>query len=107
MAVLRVCYKSGVRFDEAYYMSKHLPLAGGIMGPHGVTSIEVVRLGPNPDGSQPPYQVMFTAHFTSTTALQSAMADPRMPQILGDIPNYHDGMPDLMVGELVALPPPA
>ena len=107
MTVLRVGYKSGVRFDEAYYLSKHLALVGGIMGPHGITSVEVVKVGPNPDGSAPPYQVMFSAYFKSTAALQSALADPRMSEVLGDIPNYYDGMPDLMAGEVVALPTPA
>jgi uncharacterized protein (TIGR02118 family) len=104
MAVLRVGYKSGVRFDEAYYLSKHLALAGGIMGPHGITSVEVAKFAPNPDGSLPPYQLMFTAHFTSAAALQSAMTDPRMSEILADIPNYYDGAPDLMTGDVVALP---
>jgi uncharacterized protein (TIGR02118 family) len=107
MAVLRVCYKTGVRFDEGYYVSKHLPLAGSIMGPHGITSIEMLKVGPNPDGSTPPYQVMFSAYFKSAAALQSAMADPRMAEILGDIPKYYDGMPDLMLGDVVALPAPA
>jgi uncharacterized protein (TIGR02118 family) len=66
-----------------------------------------VKLGLNPDGSAPPYQAMFSAYFESAAALQSAMADPRMREILGDIPNYYDGMPDLMVGTVVALPTPA
>jgi len=104
MTVLRVCYKSGVRFDESYYLSKHLPLAGSIMGPHGIKSVEVVKIGPNPDGSKPPYQVMFSAYFESSAALQKAMADPRMPEILGDIKHYHDGAPDMVIGDVVALP---
>ena len=104
MTILRVCYKSGVRFDEAYYLSKHLPLAGSIMAPYLAKAPEIVKFGPGPDGSTPPYQVMFSAYFESSAALQKAMADPRMPEILGDIPNYHDAAPDLLVGEVVALP---
>jgi uncharacterized protein (TIGR02118 family) len=107
MTVLRVCYKSGVQFDEAYYLAKHLPLASRIMGPHGITNVEIVRVGPNADGSAPSYQLMFSAYFNSATALQNAMADPRMVEILGDIPNYYGGMPDLMAGEVVSFAPPA
>lgn len=33
MTVLRVCYKHGVRFDESYYFSKHLPVAGNHLSP--------------------------------------------------------------------------
>ncbi len=104
MTVLRVCYKSGVRFDEGYYLSKHLPLAASIMGQYLVRSPEIVKFGPNPDGSNPPYQVMFSAYFESSAALEKSMADPRMPEILGDIRNYHDGAPDLLIGDVVALP---
>ena len=107
MNVLRVCYKAGVRFDHGYYQKTHLPLAGSIMGPHGVTSVEVAKFAPNPDGSQPPYQVMFSAYFESAAALQNAMQSPRMPEVLGDIQHYYDGMPDVLIGEVVALPSPA
>jgi uncharacterized protein (TIGR02118 family) len=107
MTVLRVCYKSGVRFDESYYLSKHLPLAGSIMGQYLVRNPEIVKFGPNPDGSTPPYQVMFSVYFESSATLHKAMADPRMPEILGDIKNYYDAAPDLLVGEVVALPSPA
>jgi uncharacterized protein (TIGR02118 family) len=104
MTVLRVCYKSGVRFDHAYYTSKHLPLASSIMGPHGVTRVEIVKIGPNADGAPPPYQVMFSAYFDSAAALQNAMQSARMPEVLGDIQNYYDGMPDVLIGEVVPLP---
>jgi uncharacterized protein (TIGR02118 family) len=104
MTVLRVCYKSGVRFDESYYLSKHMPLVGGIMAPFGVRNVEIVRVGPNPDGSKPQYQFMFSAYFDSPAALQKAMEGPRMPEVMGDIQNYYDGAPDLFIGEVVALP---
>lgn len=102
MSVLRVCYKSGVRFDRAYYDSTHLPLASSVLGPHGVTNVEMVTFAPNSDGSAPPYQVMFSAHFPSAAALQSALQSPRIGEVMGDIPNYYDGMPDVMIGEVVA-----
>lgn len=104
MTVLRVCYKQGIRFDETYYLSTHLPLAGSVLGPHGVKSVELVKIGPNPDGSTPPYQVMFSAYFESAAGLQNAMQDPRMPDVLGDIAKFYDGMPDVLIGEVVALP---
>jgi hypothetical protein len=36
MTVLRVCYRSGVPFNEDYYFTKHIPMAGAIMGPLGM-----------------------------------------------------------------------
>ncbi|HLJ14756.1 MAG TPA: EthD family reductase [Bryobacteraceae bacterium] len=104
MTVLRVCYKQGIRFDEAYYISKHLPLAGGIMGPHGLKKVEMVRVTSTADGSKPPYQVIFSAYFESAAGLQNAMQSPQMGSVLGDIQNFYDGMPDVFIGEVVALP---
>lgn len=104
MAVLKVCYKQGVRFDEAYYVGTHLPLAGGIMGPHGITSVEVVRVKSAADGSKAPYQVIFTAHFQSEASLRNALNDPRMAEAVNDIRNFYDGVPDFLVGEVIPLP---
>ena len=74
------------------------------MGPYGVTSVEVVKLMAAGDGSKPPYQLMFTAHFTSETGLRSAMQSPQMPQLLSDIQNFYDGTPDVLIGEVVPFP---
>jgi uncharacterized protein (TIGR02118 family) len=104
MTVLRVCYKHGVRFDEGYYTSKHLPLSKAVMGPHGVTSVEMVKVATTADGSTPPYQVIFSAYFETAAVLQSAMKSPRIGEVLGDIQNFYDGMPDVLIGEVVALP---
>jgi uncharacterized protein (TIGR02118 family) len=103
MAVLRVCYKHGIRFDEGYYTSKHLPLVGSIIG-GAVKNIEVVKLTSAGDGSAPPYQMMFSAYFDSPSALESAMQNPRMPEVLADVQNFYDGMPELLIGQVVALP---
>ncbi len=104
MTVLRVCYKHGIRFDEGYYLSKHLPLAGGVMSPYGVKSVELVRVTMTADGAIPGYQIIFSAYFESLAGLQSALQSPQMGQVLSDIQNFYDGMPDILIGEVVALP---
>jgi uncharacterized protein (TIGR02118 family) len=104
MTVLRVCYKQGVRFDEDYYISKHLPFAAGVMSPHGLTNVEMVRVTKTADGSKPQYQVMFSAYFESGAGLQNALESPQMGGVLNDIQNFYDGMPDVLIGEVVALP---
>ena len=80
MPVVRVCYKYGVRFDEAYYISKHLPLAAAVIGPHGLKNVEMVKVTTTADGSKPPYQVIFSAYFESAAELQNAMHNPRMSE---------------------------
>ena len=104
MTVLRVCYKSGVRFDEGYYVSTHLPLAGSVMTPYGVKHVEMVKITGTADGSKPPYQVIFSAYFDTADGIQKAMQDPKMPGVLGDIAKFYDGMPDVLIGDVVALP---
>jgi uncharacterized protein (TIGR02118 family) len=66
-----------------------------------------VKVTTTADGSTPPYHVIFSAYFESAGALQNAMQGPRMGEVLGDIQNFYDGMPDVLIGEVVALPAPA
>ncbi len=103
MTVLRVCYKHGVRFDEGYYLSTHVPLVESVMGPYGLKSVEVLKVTATADGSTPPYQIIFSAYFESAAALQSARQGPRMGDVLVDVQNFYDGMPDVLIGEVVAL----
>jgi uncharacterized protein (TIGR02118 family) len=101
MNVVKVCYRHGVRFDEDYYLETHMPLVGGIMGPLGLKKAEVVKIAGAADGSAPPYQLVFTGYFESADALQGAMMSPRMAEVMGDLKNFYDGMPDVMIGEVV------
>ena len=101
MTVLRVCYKHGVRFDEAYYVGTHGPLVRSVFGPHGLQRVEIVKVTSPPDGAPPPYQIMFSAYFDSAAVLQKAMQDPRVPEVMGDIRNFYDGMPDVIIGEVI------
>ena len=99
MTVLRVCYKNGAAFDEQYYFEKHLPMAGGIMGALGVKKSEIMKVSGSVPGFTAPYQFVFSAYFDSAADLQRCMTDPRMAQVLGDVPNYFKGETDVLVGE--------
>ena len=101
MTVLRVCYKLGVPFDERYYFDHHIPMAGPIMGALGVRKSEIVKVAGSVPGFTAPYQYVFSAYFDSPAAVQQCMQDPRMGQVLGDVPNYFTGETDVMVGETV------
>ena len=102
MTVLRVCYKHGVRFDEAYYVGTHGALVESVFGPHGLERVEIMKVTGTPDGAPPPYQNIFSAYFASPASLQMAMQDPRTPEVMGDIRNFYDGMPDVIIGEVLA-----
>ena len=104
MTVLRVLYKSGFKFDEAYYKGTPLPMVGSIMGKHGVDHVEMVKVASAADGSKAPYQVIFSAYFHTAAGVQAALTDPRIGEVMGDIANFHDGAPEVLVGEVVALP---
>ena len=49
MTVLRVCYKHGVRFDEAYYVGAHGALVESVFGPHGLKRVEILKVTGTPD----------------------------------------------------------
>ena len=104
MTVLRVCYKNGFRFDEAYYKRTHLPLVGSVMGPHGLKRMEMLKVTGAPDGSKAPYQIIFSAYFETAGGVERALADPRIGEVMGDIVKFHDGAPEVMLGDVVDLP---
>ena len=88
MTVLKVCYKTGVAFDEQYYFEKHIPLASGIMGPLGLKKAEIVKVSGSLPGFSAPYQYVFSAYFDSPADLQRCMTDPKIAGVQGDVPNY-------------------
>ena len=101
MTVLRVCYKNGAPFDEKYYYEKHIPMAGAIMGSLGLKKTEIVKVSGSVPGFSAPYQFVFSAYFDSAADLQKCMSDPRIADVLGDVPNYFKGESDVMVGEVL------
>jgi uncharacterized protein (TIGR02118 family) len=102
MTVLKVLYKSKVRFDMNYYVSKHVPLVIAVMGPYGLKKTEIAKLTSTVDGSEPTYQVIFSAHFENEAGLKSGLQSPQIGEVMKDIPNYYGGgTPVLLIGEIV------
>lgn len=100
MVSLIVGYRTDISFDRDYYMSTHVPLVREKLGPLGMQGYEIDELLPGLDGSPPPYQIVFRAHFESAESLQAALAQAG-GEVLADIPNYYAGQPDMMVASRV------
>ena len=104
MTVLRVLYKYGVKFDEGYYVSKHLPLVHEVFRSLGVRDIEVVKALPAGDGPVPPYQFVFSAYFDSEAAIKAALRSPQIAPVLRDVAKFYDGIPETLIGEVLSQP---
>ena len=88
-------------FDRAYYVEKHLPLAGRLFGAYGLTKAEVLNGKPGLDGSKPAYHVMANLYFDSVESAQNALAK-HGAEVMADIPNYTNVQPLVYVGEVSA-----
>jgi len=100
MLLVSVLYpnQSGSRFDERYYLDKHIPLVRRHWEPMGLTDLRLLRGTSTPDGGQAPYRVMALLTFESGEALQKAAA-AHGGEIFGDIPNFTDVQPVAQVNE--------
>jgi hypothetical protein len=81
MTVLRVCQKYGVRFDEVYYLLKHLPLTAGVMGPFGAKGVEVVKLYAFTVYSQRPAKVRVVGMNVSGPAPEATTVPPPVQRV--------------------------
>ena len=95
MIRLSVIYPSGegTTFDHDYYAATHIPMAIEAFHPHK-TEIDKGVDGPN----------VAAAHFTfdSMDALQSAMAGPRVGELMADVANYTNIAPVTQISEIVS-----
>lgn len=101
MAVISICYKHGVRMDEQYYLSTHVPIVARVWGAQGLERAEIRKLTAAADGSPPPYQMIASVYFPSIETFQAALQHPSNTEVMDDIKNYYDGMPDIFFGEVV------
>ena len=90
-------YAEGARFDMAYYVDTHMPMAVELLGPgmKGV-SVEEGLSGAMP-GSTPPYAAACHFLFDTAEAFYDAFL-PHADTLQGDIPNYTDITPIIHFG---------
>jgi len=50
----------------------------------------------------PPYQIIASVYFPSLEAFQAALQHPSNDDVMNDIKNYNDGMPDIFFGEVLS-----
>ena len=101
MIVLTVCYESGIALDDAYYYGTHMPMVEKLR-PHGLRSSEARKILGTPMGNAAPYQLITSLYFDDAAALATAMGSEVGRKLAADVPNFYQGEPDFMIGEVPA-----
>lgn len=100
MVLVSVLYpnETGSRFDERYYLDRHIPLVRQRWEAMGLTDLRLLRGASTPDGGPAPYRVVALLTFASAEALQKA-SEAHGREIFGDIPNFTDVKAVMQVNE--------
>jgi uncharacterized protein (TIGR02118 family) len=90
---------TGVHFDMTYYMDRHMPMVGKLLG-GALKSMNVDEgLAGGAPGAPAPYVAMCHLFFDSVGAFQVAF-DEHSPTILADIPNYTNAAPTVQISQV-------
>ena len=102
MIKLSVLYPSGEgkTFDMDYYLNKHIPLVGKLLGDavKGAT-VEEGLGGPIPN-SPAAFAAMGNIYFDSVESFQNSFG-PNAPEILGDLPNFTNAEPVVQISKVL------
>jgi len=91
--------KPGARFDQAYYLDKHMPMVKARMGP--TLKFYAVDKGiAGGAGDAAPYLAVAHLHCDSMDDFQRGFG-PHTQEIMGDIPNYTDQTPLVQISEVL------
>jgi uncharacterized protein (TIGR02118 family) len=94
--------KPGSRFDGAYYLSVHMPLAVKLLGPAlKAVTVELGVSGGAPD-QDPPFAAICGFTCDSVQDFMDAFV-PHQTELQNDIPNYTDIVPLIQVSQLTDL----
>jgi uncharacterized protein (TIGR02118 family) len=90
----------GARFDQAYYLDKHMPMVKARMG--SALRFYSVDKGIAGGSSGDPATYLFVAqlHCDSVDDFQRGFG-PHAPEIMSDIPNYTDQAPVVQISDVL------
>ncbi len=92
----------GARFDEQYYLTKHMPMVAKRLAPHGMNGWAVDKgIAGFAPGAPADYVIQAQLTFDSLEGLQAGMA-AESAAILADIPNYTDLQPQIQINQVLA-----
>ncbi len=89
----------GARFDYSYYLDNHLPMVKARLGT-ALKRLCVERGLYGAPGTSAPYIALGHLYFNSVEAMSEAYA-PHAREILGDIPNFTDLQPMMIICEVL------
>jgi len=98
VSVLYPAQPGGPRFDERYYVDRHIALVRQRWDGMGLSDVRLLRGVGTPDGGPAPFRVIALLTFSSVEALQKAVA-AHGAEVFGDIPNFTDVKPVVQVNE--------
>ena len=86
--------EAGERFDEEYYVKKHLPMVKKTLP--GIVSTHYAKAMPTPAGGKPPIVGVGIVSWGDKTTFQKAMSSPDVQKIRDDHHNYCTGRSDIV-----------
>lgn len=89
-------------FNLDYFLKTHMPLVQQQFGPYGFQGYSVLKLNGTPDpNKKAPYSIQATLLFDSAKDFEAALG-ATAETVLGDVPNFSNKEPLLIIGEKVA-----
>lgn len=89
----------GTKFDMDYYCNKHVPMVAGLLG----DSVKGATVEKGISGAMPeeksPFAAMGNLYFDSVESYLNSFG-PNAEKIMGDIPNYTNITPVILVSEV-------
>jgi uncharacterized protein (TIGR02118 family) len=92
---------AGKRFDHVYYQAHHRKLLMDRLAEHGLQRVEMDKALADGAGGKPPVVAVAHLIFNDLAGFQKGMATHGR-EIMGDIGNYTDIEPAILVNEMAA-----